>query len=577
MRARRRWVRLRRALHVSLWWMIAGAAATAVLLGMVGFREWAAVSGEPSPTFWDRAYRTAQLFTLESGSVAAGDRVPISLQVARFLAPLVTAGAVVRAVVGLFREQAQMLHLRTMRQHVVVCGLGRKGAALARSLREQGHHVVAVERDAENDHVTAVRAAGVPVVIGDSTDPEVLLRAGVDRAEFLLALCGRSSVNAQVATVAHDLSRGRRRALTCMAHVVEPELAHLLQTRFPPTEGGSPFRLEFFDLYERAARVLLQRHPAFRPDDPAPHLLVVGLGRLGSRLTVEVARTWRLSGHQDPLRVSVADPAAEQRVEAMLSAHPEVAAACDLHVTGYPVDPPPGIAYVCLGDEAQALQTALQVHRSMADPTTPVIVRAETLEGIPALLATAAPEFSGLRGFAILDETCDADLLFGGFNESLAQMLHTRYLATREAQGWHHGPRDATRRTHPAIVPWAELPTRSKDSNRDQAAHTWAKLASVGCELAELTDWDALRFGFSDAEVEKLGRMEHDRWSAYQRRTASRLPLRRRQHPDLVPWEELSEEEREVDRAFVRSLPPLLAQLGYQIVRSPGSPVTSGA
>jgi hypothetical protein len=560
-------VRLRRALHVSQWWIIAGAAVTAVLLGMLGFRDWAPVAGEPTPTFWDRAYRTAQLFTLESGSVATGENVPLSLQVARFLAPLVTAGALVRAVLGLFQEQAQLLRLRATRHHVVVCGLGRKGTALARSLREHGHRVVAVEHDAENDLVVTCRSAGVPVIIGDSTDPEVLRRAGIGRAMFLVALCGRSSVNAQVATVAHDLSRGRRRALTCMAHIVEPDLAHLLQTRFPATEDAAPFRLEFFDLYERAARVLLQRHPPFRAGDRTPHLLVVGLGRLGSRLTVEATRSWRLAGHTDRLRVSVVDPQAEQQVATMLTAHPEVATACTVEVTGLVADPTVSTAVVCLGNEAQALQTALEVHRSLADPTTPVVVRAETLEGIPALLATAAPDFSGLRGFAMLDETCDAELLFGGFTESLAQMLHTRFLATREAQGWRHGPRDQARRASPAILPWTELPDRFKDSSRDQAAHTAAKLARVGCELAELTDWDATTFTFSDDELDLLARMEHDRWSAYERRTGSRLPWRRTQHADLVPWEELSEEERDVDRAFVRSLPPLLAQLGYQVVR----------
>ena len=567
MPARRRWRRLGRAVHESQWWFIGGAGGTAVLLGMVGFHRWAAVSGDPSPTWWDLAYRTAQLFTLESGSVASGTDVPASLQAARFLAPLVTAGAVVRAVVGLFREQVQALQLRTMREHVVVCGLGRKGSALARSLRAQGQRVVAIERDAENDLVQTCRAAGVPVVIGDCTDPDVLRRAGVVRAAFLVTVCGRSSVNAQVATVAHDLSTGRRRALSCMAHVVEPELAHLLQTRFPSARVGAPFRLEFFDLYERAARVLLERHPPWKGPGPAPHLLVVGLGRLGTRLVVEAARSWRLAGHPDRLRVSVLDPAAEEKVAALLAAHAEIAAACALQVAELPVDPSVSIAYVCLGDEAQALQTALEVHQSLKDPSTPVVVRAETHRGIPTLLSSAEQDFSALRGFGLLDETCDADLLFGGFTESLAQMLHTRYLAIREEQGWRHGPRDPVRRTHPAMVPWSQLLPQFKDSNRDQAAHTWAKLTRAGYELAELSDWDAASFTFSKDEVEELARMEHDRWNAYQVRTASRLPWRRKQDADLVPWEVLPEQEREVDRAFVRSLPPLLALLGYQVAR----------
>jgi hypothetical protein len=126
------------------------------------------------------------------------------------------------------------------------------------------------------------------------------------------------------------------------------------------------------------------------------------------------------------------------------------------------------------------------------------------------------------------------------------------------------------------MVPWAQLPSEFKESNRDQAAHTRAKLAYAGYGLADLTSWDAPTFTFTDAEVEELARMEHDRWSAHERRTASRLPGRRRRPADLVPWEELPAEEREVDRAFVRSLPPLLAQLGYQVVPSGRSWSTPG-
>ncbi len=569
MPARRRWVRVRRALHDGQWWIIGAAAVTAAVLGMAGFSEYLSASGA-SPSLWDLAYRTAQLFTLESGAVPPGEVVPPSLQVARFLAPVVMAGAVVRAVVVLFKEQVQLLRLRSMRDHVVVVGLGRKGTALARSLREHGHRVAAVEADAQNDFVPACRSAGVPVLIGDGTDPDVLRRGGLDRAAFLVAMCGRSSVNAQVATVAHGQDRRPTRALTCMVHVLEPELARLLQTRFPSIEGNAGFRLEFLDLYERAARVLLQRHPPFRPDDAAPYLLVVGLGRLGSRVVVEAARSWRLAGHdgEDRLHVRVLDPRAQELVDALLAAHPEVAAACDLRPSQIAADPPPSIVYVCLGDEAQALQTALRLHRSLKDSATPVVVRAETLEGVPALLSAPGTEFAGLRGFAMLDETCDADLLLGGFTESLAQMLHTRYLATREAEEWSFGPRDPARRTHPAIVPWSELRAEFKDSNRDQAAHLWAKLAAADCTLADLDDWDAVTFEFADAEVENLARMEHERWERHQRRTAPRWVWRRAEHPDLVPWEALSEEERDVDRAFVRSLPPLLAQLGYQVVRT---------
>jgi hypothetical protein len=38
-------------------------------------------------------------------------------------------------------------------------------------------------------------------------------------------------------------------------------------------------------------------------------------------------------------------------------------------------------------------------------------------------------------------------------------------------------------------------------------------------------------------------------------------------HPDLRPWSELGEEERHKDRNVVLSLPAILADAGYRIVR----------
>ncbi len=555
------------------WWLIGAAALAAAVLGYVGFREYARATGG-STSFWDLSYRTLQLFTLESGSVDDTAQVPPSLQVARFLAPLVTAGALVRATLGLFKEQAQAVQIGLMRDHVIVCGIGRKGLALARSLREQGYRVVAVERDAEGDTVATCRSAGVPVLIGDAGDPDVLRKANLRHASYLVALCGESGTNAQVTSVAHQLSRRRTRPLTCLVHVVEPGLSSLLRARFP-TSGGPQFRVEFFDLYERAARVLLRRHPPFGAGvGSPPHLLVVGFGRLGRAVLVQAARAWRASDqpHDGPLAVTVVDLDPAVDGEDLLAEHPEVAAACQVkYVQEYRQSSGTAVtaAYVCVGDEAQALLAGLTLHRRLAAQGTPVVVRASTDEGLPTLLRTASGGFAGLHGFAVLDQTCDADLLLGGFTESLAQLLHARYVAAREAQGWVYGEaRSVEHHTHPALTTWAELDEDLKDSNRDQAAHTWAKLAAVRCELAELTDWDAARFRFDEVETETLAEMEHRRWYDLERRTAARgRSWRRRPHVDLVPWDDLPEQEKDIDREFVRALPGLLAELGYQVVR----------
>jgi hypothetical protein len=112
-------------------------------------------------------------------------------------------------------------------------------------------------------------------------------------------------------------------------------------------------------------------------------------------------------------------------------------------------------------------------------------------------------------------------------------------------------------------------------SNRDQAGDVARKLASIGCEAApgEEAQGDAVQF--EPEEIETLARTEHARWVGERLRQGWRLGPRRdiaeKQSPYLVPWEELSEEVRELDRDSVRAIPRLLAESGLSIVRRRGS------
>jgi len=103
--------------------------------------------GQPG-SFLDNLYRSLQLFIIHSGAVASP--VPWQLEIARFLAPTVAAGATLSAIVHLLDEQLSGIRVRFYSNHVVVCGLGRLGSLLARSLREAGYDVVGVESDAQN-------------------------------------------------------------------------------------------------------------------------------------------------------------------------------------------------------------------------------------------------------------------------------------------------------------------------------------------------------------------------------------------------------------------------------------------
>ncbi len=188
----------------------------------------------------------------------------------------------------------------------------------------------------------------------------------------------------------------------------------------------------------------------------------------------------------------------------------------------------------------------------------------------PVLLEVGAAEPGGgiedwdgqIIPFDYQREACRAALLLDGAGDELARTIHEHYRDTIAAQG-----RDLTQ--EPAGQPWERLATSYRQANRHQADHVWAKLAVTDCravaeDLVEV-------FALTPLEVERLAIVEHARWAADRYLDGwSYGPVRdnaRKLHPQLIPYAELSEAMKDLDRFAVRGLPTLAARLGLGIQR----------
>ncbi len=565
------------------WPLIAVLFAAALVIGWVGFDRSLAALGQPG-SFLDKLYLSLQLFVLQSGAVSPP--MPWQLEVARFLAPATTAYATVSAVVAVLDEQISGLRARLSAGHVVVCGLGRLGALVAKGLRGAGHDVVAIEPDPSNAAIRECREAGVVVLVGDATDPTLLRMAGLERARHLFAVTGDDGTNAKIAIDARRLVEGRQGPpLTCFVHVLDGNIVGVLK-QVAVARGGDSFHLEAFNAAERGAPALLRDHQAFddhgmTPFGP-PHLLVVGLGQMGGQLVVNAARRWRslpaAAGRR--FKVTVVDSQAEQHVAALFERYPRLKDACDIAAHRVELDSAEferagfllgakgacdvTSVYVCVGDDAVGLGAALHLRHRLGGNRVPIIVRTTQEGGVAALLGGEAdPEARGdLAVFGLLDMVCRPDILLRGQNEVLAQAIHEDYVRHRCAAG---------QAADPSAVPWEQLAESLRESNRRQAADIGRKLRAVGCDIEPLQDWDAAPLGFTTAEVELLARMEHDRWRTEREAAGWHLaPAKsepRRESPFLVPWDELSEETKEKDVDTVRALPALLAGIGFGVIR----------
>ncbi len=165
--------------------------------------------------------------------------VPIQLDPFLVLVPLLglplffVFGVNVINVIRIFlvrgeRGQAWQLALAsTVKEHIVICGLGRVGYRVAVQLMEEGLPVVGIN-DVQSPLVDTLMQNGLPVIIGDVRDERVLGQAGVERARTAVVCTDQDLSNIKAAFHVRELNPGARIIL----RLFEDEITEAIGTHF---------------------------------------------------------------------------------------------------------------------------------------------------------------------------------------------------------------------------------------------------------------------------------------------------------------------------------------------------------
>ncbi|MEB3332509.1 MAG: potassium channel protein [Synechococcaceae cyanobacterium] len=108
---------------------------------------------------------------------------------------------------GYFRRMRQRRFLdwlRTMNDHVILCGYGRIGREIAAQLGQEAIPVLIVEMDPERRE--AAEEQGLPVLLADATLDETLLEAGIQRCRSLVAALPNDAANLYVVLSARAMA-----------------------------------------------------------------------------------------------------------------------------------------------------------------------------------------------------------------------------------------------------------------------------------------------------------------------------------------------------------------------------------
>ncbi len=164
--------------------------------------------------FWESMYLTSMTIT----TVGYGDIVPLHPQGKVFTVFLVFTGvglvlyafskfaeAMVEGGLRNILERRKMKKkVANLRDHYIVCGYGRIGKVICQILKDNGRPFVVIEND--EDEIKNIEAEGYYELLGEASDDDMLLAAGIKNALGLIAVVSSDADNVFITLTARGLN-----------------------------------------------------------------------------------------------------------------------------------------------------------------------------------------------------------------------------------------------------------------------------------------------------------------------------------------------------------------------------------
>jgi len=146
-----------------------------------------------------------------------------------------------------FGRRRMEKEMAALKDHFIVCGLGRVGRRVALEIAQRGIPLVAIEKDANRAEWASKQ--DIPVLVGDAASETVLHQAGIESAQGLASAVTSDAQNVYITLTA----RGIRRDLPIIARASEEDAESKLM-RAGATTVISPYAYAG----QRIARMLIR-------------------------------------------------------------------------------------------------------------------------------------------------------------------------------------------------------------------------------------------------------------------------------------------------------------------------------
>lgn len=547
------------------------------------FRQWS--------RFPERAFRVVKTFTASDALTSAptDSKVVWQLWAAMILGTIVLLAAALKVVQQIFITQFTEFRILFFRRHTLVFGLGTKGYALMADIRARKRRKgVAVEQQVTHPKVAELRKRGGLVVCGDALEEETLIESGAQHAGSAICFFNKEQLNIEIAQRLQEICNKRKAGfpLHCYVHISNRRMLEVIEkTNLAANNGNEKFALHFFNTYQIIARSFFERFSresayllkAGSTRQPL-RLIILGFNKAGEALVLQAARIAHfINGSKT--QIVIVDAKANAQETAFFKNYPQFREICDIRFVEKEMESADLYEVLELGDnpdiaaattvilteelDSVNLNVALEILELTAGHDFPVYVRNNASEHISSLFTRSWQEkvLKRLRFYGDIHSVCSMEMITNETLDLMAMAIHQYYVDTQ--RGRQATPNSVN------TAGWDDLSEDMKNANRAQADHIAFKIAQLGYRTTAKDGVAPATLQITDEMLELQAQSEHQRWMANRYLSgwtyAAVRNDQKKLHPSLIPWEKLSEEEKEKDRDTVRLFPKTLELAGLRL------------
>lgn len=579
------------------WVIIAFLWVTTFATGYLGYQEYLPLvtSSEGPVTPFNIIYHILQLFVLQAAFI---DNVNLNLQVARFLAPTLVALAGLQALFFVFNSQIDNVVLRFTRKHIIICGLGERGLAIAKSFFDLGEKITVIDNDLDNINIKYLKRHGVRVISGDATSSDLLRRIRAQYCSFLFATMNDDGENVEIAVNLYKLVKETRSKLSekkkqsmlstisdeyvnCFINISDPQIRNLLKHHAIATDPYDLFDLNFFNIYENSSNLLF-REPELtkylhliKVENTFLHIIIIGFGQMGQEIYLMSLKLFEFFG-KDHLHYSIFDIVADKRMSQFNKRYQNLENLSSFETKNININAAEfldevtksmkntttneeTLIFICMDADNIGVSAALSILPVLHDESIPIFVQTNSETGLATILRSKNIFHltnNPIIPFGIMEEVCNKKILINPNIDYIAKKFHEHYIKHYERTNFDSD-------SNPNLKDWDFLSEARKDSYRHKVRTLEIILNAFNYRIIPKTKKNTQIIQFSEDELQKLGRIEHSRWLADRilegwifAEGGKKNDLKT--NPLLVEWSKLSDEAKNWNIDQMRDIPEIL-------------------